>query len=103
MSPVQTAGRKNSAHHLYVVRIKFNEAGLSRMDLMSKLSENGIGTQVHYIPVHYHPSYQRIGFKPDMYPEAERYYQEALSLPLFYSLSDADQDHIISVFLKLLH
>ena len=56
----------------------------------------GIGVSVHYIPVHTQPYYQQLGFLPGDFPEAERYYAEAISLPLFPTLSGAQQDAVIA-------
>ena len=55
---------------------------------MNKLFENGIGTQVHYIPVPMHPYYQSKGFSINDYPNTKSYYEEALSLPIYYGLTD---------------
>lgn len=95
LEPVQQAGRESSAHHLYPVRIAFERAGISRGEFMQRLREQGIGSQVHYIPVHYHPYYRSLGFRPGMFPAAEAYYQEALSIPLYYRLSNDEQDQVV--------
>jgi perosamine synthetase len=72
------------AYHLFPVRIKFEKAAVSRKDLMESLAQKGIGTQVHYIPVHLHPYYQKkFGIKRGEFPEAEELYEEILSLPIF--------------------
>jgi dTDP-4-amino-4,6-dideoxygalactose transaminase len=69
---------------------------------MKALQGRGIVTQVHYIPVHFHPYYKKLGFKPGQFPVAEDYYRENLSLPLYYSLSDEDQSFVIESIEKLL-
>ena len=77
------------AWHLYAVRIDFEKAGISRGALMEKLKEQGIGTQVHYIPVHTQPYYQRLyGDQP--LPGAEKYHAQTLSLPLFPAMTKED-------------
>ena len=93
--PVQQAGRGLSGHHLYVLRIKFRELKVSRRELMQELKMKGIGTQVHYIPVPAHPYYRRLGFDPAEYPHALSFYEEALSIPLYYDLTDAEQNLVI--------
>lgn len=98
----QLDGRTISAHHLYPVRIEFAAAGLSRAAFMQALRELGILCQVHYIPVHYHPYFRENGHQGDRFPEAERYYDQALSLPLFYGLSDEDQDYVAGSIKSLL-
>ena len=98
----QAADRSHSAHHLYVVRIPFGDGGTSRQALMSALRMRGVGSQVHYIPVSLQPYYRRRGFKPGDFPQAEQYYAEALSLPLYAGLSDAQQDQVIAAVQELL-
>jgi dTDP-4-amino-4,6-dideoxygalactose transaminase len=91
-------GRDFSGHHLYFLRINFKSIGMSRLKLMNALKERDIGSQVHYIPVPMQPHFQRLGFDIDDYPDALIYYEEALSIPLFYDLTEEQQDYIISVF-----
>ena len=85
-----------SSYHLYVVLINFNKIGISRAQLMQSLMDQKIGSQVHYIPVVSHPFYRQMGFKPEDYPKALKYYQEALSIPIFNELTDNQQSFIIS-------
>lgn len=78
-------------YHLYVLQIDFNSIGLSRAEAMSRLKEAGVGTQVHYIPVHLQPWYrERLGTRQGDLPVAENYYERTLSIPLFPGMSDAD-------------
>jgi dTDP-4-amino-4,6-dideoxygalactose transaminase len=63
---------------------------------MQSLMDQKIGSQVHYIPVVSHPFYRQMGFKPEDYPKALKYYQEALSIPIFNELTDNQQSFIIS-------
>lgn len=81
------------AWHLFTVLVDFERLGLERAELMARLEARGIGTQVHYIPLHLHPYYRRhraeTGDKRPL-PGAEAYYARALSLPLFVGMSDAD-------------
>jgi len=86
-----------SAYHLYVIRLQMNRISRSRREVFDALREKGIGVNVHYIPVHTHPYYQKLGFGPGDYPEAEQYYAETITLPLYPTLSDADQDYIVAV------
>ena len=62
----------------------------------------GIGVNVHYIPVPNQPYYQRLGFRPGQFPAAERYYQGAISLPMYFSLSEAEQDQVVAAVKKAL-
>ena len=99
--PAQSAGRNASGHHLYVVRIDFSAIGSSRGHVMRTLRARNIGTQVHYIPVPAQPFYHRLGYRPEDYPHALRYYEEALSIPLFYDLTEVEQDGVISALQEL--
>jgi UDP-4-amino-4,6-dideoxy-N-acetyl-beta-L-altrosamine transaminase len=93
--PYQAPGA-NSCFHLYVLRIDFAKLGKDRKTVMAELRENGVGSQVHYIPVHTQPYYQKtFGYKQGDFPVAERYYEEALSLPLFPKMGDGDVQHVI--------
>jgi len=96
--PAQLSGKNSSGHHLYVVRANFQKLGNTRQELMTRLKARGIGTQVHYIPVPQQPHYQKLGFVGKEYPHAHTYYQEALTIPLFYDLTDEQQGHIVTVF-----
>ena len=81
-----------SSFHLYVVRVA---EGRRRRQVFEALRARGIGVNVHYIPVHTQPYYSAMGFKFGDFPQAERYYDEAISLPLFPGLTEADQDVVI--------
>ena len=100
--PIQIGDRNNSSHHLYVVRIDFKKLNLSRASIMIKLREKGIITQVHYIPVTSHPYYQKKGYNTKNYSEALTFYNEALSIPLFYSLTKQDQKYVIKTLKDLI-
>lgn len=99
--PAQFADRDRSGHHLYVLRIDFGSIGLSRGQLMQQLKSRNIGSQVHYIPVPAHPHYRRRGNRPEDFPNAKQYYQEALSIPLFYDLTDDQQNQVVSAIREL--
>ena len=62
----------------------------------------GIGVNVHYIPVHTQPHYRRLGFAPGQFPAAEAYYAQAISLPMFPTLTDAQQSSVIAALRRLL-
>ena len=69
---------------------------------MKKLANQGVGSQVHYIPVVSHPYYQNMGYVINNYPMTKNYYQNTLSIPLYYGLSDLDQELVISTIEDLL-
>jgi dTDP-4-amino-4,6-dideoxygalactose transaminase len=94
--PVATPWRSPdaaSATHLYVVLI---EPPRERRAVFERMRAAGIGVNVHYIPVHLQPTYRRFGFAPGDFPEAERYYARAVSLPMFPAMSEAEQDRVVT-------
>jgi UDP-4-amino-4,6-dideoxy-N-acetyl-beta-L-altrosamine transaminase len=101
--PAQTQGRKYSANHIYVLRVDFKELGFNRAILMKKLKERGVGSQVHYIPVPMQPYYRKRGSNVGDFPNAFNYYEEALSIPLFYNLTNFEQLEIIKIIRELLY
>lgn len=93
----------HTAFHLCVVQIDFDQLGLSREEVMRKLEEKGIGTQVHYIPLYRHPILTQLKEGQEaFYPEMERYYAQALSLPLYYDLREKDIDRICKALKEVL-
>lgn len=88
-----------SAWHLYVIQV----AAEARSSVFSQLRAQGIGVQVHYIPVHTQPYYQRLGFEWGDYPEAENYYLKAITLPIFFDMEHAQQVHITNILKNILH
>ena len=96
LRPVTRMPGGRPAWHLYQVLIDFDGAGLSRAELMRSLHEQGIGTQVHYIPVHSQPYYRERYGELDL-SGAQAYYERCLSLPLFVGMTDADVAHVADV------
>jgi len=99
-----------SAFHLYVVHMKSPTLqgegqggdGVRRHQVFDLLRSANIGVNVHYIPVHTQPFYRRIGFTDGMFPEAERHYSEAISLPMFFSMKEEQQDRVVDVLREAL-
>ena len=91
-----------SSWHLYVVRLKPGQNGKPHRDVFYELRQQGIGVNLHYIPVHTQPYYRQLGFRAGDYPEAEKYYAEAISLPLSYTLTDEDQNRVVDVLRQVL-
>jgi UDP-4-amino-4,6-dideoxy-N-acetyl-beta-L-altrosamine transaminase len=102
VSLTQLSSRAASSHHLYVVRIDFDRIGCSRAQLMHQLRARNIVTQVHYIPAHTHPYYRAHGHERDRFPVAEDYYRQGLSLPLYYGLTDEQQDYVVRQIKEIL-
>ncbi len=86
-----------SSWHLYVIRLL---DGIDRKRVFERMRESGVGVNVHYIPVHTQPYYQRLGFHEGDFPQAERYYSEALTLPLFPDLTDEQQEYVVEQLLQ---
>ena len=84
-----------SGLHLYVIRLKLAEIGKTHRQVFEALRAAGIGVNLHYIPVHRQPYYEGLGFKAGYCPEAEQYYAEAISLPMYPNLTEAQQDKVI--------
>lgn len=97
--PVRLTDRE-SAHHLYVVEVDQSLTNVSRRSLFDTLRAQDIGANVHYIPIHLQPYYQQLGFKRGDFPACEAYYEQAITLPLFPSMTEAEQDRVIAT-LKL--
>ena len=91
-----------SGCHLYVIRLALDTIHKSHRDVFKALRAAGIGVNLHYIPVYRQPYYARMGFKPMDFPEAERYYAEAISLPLYPKLTEAQQDQVIGALREVL-
>ncbi len=96
--PLRLPGRSalaDSAWHLYVIQVDPARCGKSRKTVFDHLRAAGIQVNVHYIPVHLQPYYRRFGFRPGQFPVAERYYAQAISLPLYAGLSEVQQTRVI--------
>ncbi|SCW96236.1 MULTISPECIES: UDP-4-amino-4,6-dideoxy-N-acetyl-beta-L-altrosamine transaminase [unclassified Pseudomonas] len=91
-----------SAWHLYVVRLQLDAITLNHLQVFEGLRAAGIGVNLHYVPVHLQPYYRDLGFATGDFPQAERYYSEAISLPMFPSLSDEQQDYVVEQLRRLL-
>lgn len=91
-----------SAYHLYAVLIDFDRFGVTRAELMTGLRDDGIGTQVHYIPLPMQPYYAKRGWRYEDFPGARRYYERVLSLPLFPAMADDDVDRVVDSLSKRL-
>jgi len=89
-----------SAFHLYVVRFFGKMAGAKRQEVYDAMKGESIGVNVHYSPVHLQPYYRQLGFGEGHCPEAERYGQTALTIPLFPTMTTTDQEHVITTLTK---
>jgi dTDP-4-amino-4,6-dideoxygalactose transaminase len=97
----------HSGLHLYVIRLKLEELARakparSHRSVFEALRARGLGVNLHYIPIHTQPYYQRLGFRAGQFPQAERYYAEAISLPMYATLTDEQQSEVIRVLREVL-
>ena len=86
----------NPSWHLYMVRVDFSRAKLDKVQLFEEMKKRGIVLNLHYIPVHTQPYYQELGFKQGDFPQSEKYYEEIFTLPLYYGLTDEQQDDVVA-------
>jgi len=94
--PADAPPRDVHAWHLYVIRVR-GDARATRDEVIQALSDRGIGTSVHYVPLHRHPYWRdRYRLTPAMFPLADAAYEQMISIPLFTAMSDADQDRVIA-------
>lgn len=91
-----------SGLHLYVIRLKLDEINKTHKGVFEALREQGIGVNLHYIPVHTQPYYQQMGFKWGDFPQSEAYYQEAISLPMFHIMTVEQQDVVVETLTRIL-
>ncbi len=84
-----------SSYHLFIVRLPAQPGGVSHKEAFDNLRSAGIGVNLHYIPVYKQPYYETMGFKSTQFPESERYYSEAISLPLFPGLKEEEQQEVV--------
>ena len=91
-----------SAYHLYVIRLKLDEINQSHQDVFAALRAADIIVNLHYIPVYTQPYYQKLGFSAGYCPNAEQYYQEAISIPLYPDLTEEQQNRVVETLAGLL-
>lgn len=91
-----------SARHLYVIRLNLDEIPFTHKQVFEQLREKGIGVNIHYIPVHTQPYYQKLGFNKFKLIEAEKYYTNAISLPMFHLMTDEQQNEVVSVLRNII-
>ena len=89
-----------SSYHLFIIKIFKNKKGLTRDNLFKYLYKKNIQTNVHYIPIHTHPFYKKLGFKSKNFPNAEDYFKNCLSLPMHAALKLSDQNKVINLVKK---
>jgi perosamine synthetase len=102
VQPLSVRGDVSHAYHIYVVQFDLNQLTANRATILAALRAEGLGVNVHYIPIHYHPFYrERFGTGPGLCPIAEAAYERLITLPIFSDMSDADADDVIEAVDKV--
>jgi UDP-4-amino-4,6-dideoxy-N-acetyl-beta-L-altrosamine transaminase len=98
----QLSANSLSAAHLFSIKLHLDDVGKDRVQIVNELKEKGVGTNVHYIPIHTHPFYRSRGFGDGDFPNAEYYYSCALTIPLFHGMTTSQQDTVIESLSEVL-
>lgn len=93
--------QSDTTRHLYILRIKSDKLTINRRQFFDALAAENVCCNVHYIPVYYFPYYQKLGYKKGLCPKAEALYEEIISLPLYYAMTDKDCDDVINAVVKI--
>ena len=91
-----------SALHLYPIQLELENISKSHTQVFDELRQKGLGVNLHYIPVHIQPYYEKMGFSRGDFPEAEKYYSRAISIPLFHTMTVEQQDEVLNVLMRVL-
>lgn len=91
----------DTTRHLYVLRLHLEMLTCTRREFFDALAAEGIQSQVHYLPVYWHSYYESLGYEKGLCPNAEKYYEESMSLPLYYSLTDEDVADVVKAVKKI--
>lgn len=97
----QEIPESDTTRHLYILRIRPELLTIDRKGFFEAMAAENICCNVHYIPVYWHPYYQKLGYKKGICPNAEKLYEEMMSLPIYYSLTDQDVDDVIMAVQKI--
>ncbi len=92
-----------SSWHIFPIRLQLDKLKESRREIFEALIAENIGVNVHYIPVYYHPYYQKLGYKKGLCPNAEKYYEAAITLPIFPAMSNEDLEDVVNAVKKVIN
>jgi dTDP-4-amino-4,6-dideoxygalactose transaminase len=98
----QEIPESETTRHLYVIRLNRKVFNAERSLVMTELGKLKVGTQVHYMPVYYHPYYEKLGYRKGLCPHAEALYEDILTIPLYFSMTDKDVEYVISSVKRVL-
>lgn len=91
-----------SGLHLYIIRLQLDKTSKTHKEVFDALRDNGVGVNLHYIPIHTQPYYKKMGFNIGDFPESESYYREAISLPIFHGMAVEEVEYVASVLKNIL-
>jgi perosamine synthetase len=92
-----------SGWHLYMIQLKLGKLKLTRREIFECLRTENIGVHVHYIPVYWHPYYRQLGYQKGLCPIAEKWYEHALTLPIFPKMMKSDVEDVINAISKYIN
>ena len=98
----QEIAQSDTVRHLYIIQLNLDMIKCGRREVFEALQAEGLGVNVHYIPVYSFPYYQKLGYRMGECPNAERLYERIISIPLYYSLTDEEQDKVIKAVNKVI-
>lgn len=93
----------DTTRHLYILRFNLNKLTCTRKEIFDALEAENVRGNVHYIPVYYHPYYEKLGYKRGLCPNAEKLYEEIITLPLYYSMTDKDVNDVVKAVKKVIN
>ena len=93
----------DTVRHLYVIQLNLDMLKVGRKEVFDALQAEGVGVNVHYIPTYLLPYYQDLGYKQGLCPNAERLYERIISIPLYYGLTDEQQEDVIKAVKKVIN
>ena len=93
----------DTVRHLYIIQLNLELLKCSRREVFDALQAEGVGVNVHYIPVYSFPYYQKLGYQMGECPNAEKLYERIISIPLYYSLTDEEQNKVIEAVVKVIN
>ncbi|HHV71414.1 MAG TPA: UDP-4-amino-4,6-dideoxy-N-acetyl-beta-L-altrosamine transaminase [Clostridia bacterium] len=95
--------KADSSWHLYIIQLELDKLSVGRKEVFEALRAENIGVNVHYIPIYYHPYYQKLGYKKGLCPNAEKLYERIITLPLFPKMTDQDVEDVIQAVEKVIN
>jgi perosamine synthetase len=103
IEPIKCIDTSYSAYHIYVVKLNLKNSNKTRDDIFRKLKLDGIGVNVHYMPIYLHPYYQSLGYNKGLCPNAEKLYEEIITLPMFPLLKDKEIEKVCNKLVEIIN